>query len=160
MDANVPSSTLMTVQVRAGNDAGNLGVFNTLPDSTVDLSTIIDTGARYFQYRVDMASSDVDQSPVMTSIGFDLPADSTPPPGDIPPPPVENQAPVADAGNDSTYNPKQTATLDGSASFDADGDIVAYQWVQISGKNVSLNNADQVTATFTTPRVRRNKTRG
>jgi hypothetical protein len=120
---------------------------------------IIDTSARYFQYLVEMASSDVNQSPILTGIGFDLPVDTTPPPPVIPPPPAENQVPVADAGNDSTYNPRVTATLDGSASNDADGNIVAYQWVQVSGRSVTLNNANQAIATFTTPGVKRNRTR-
>jgi len=95
-NANVPSSTLMTVQARSGNDASSLGAFSTVPDTATDLSTIIDTSARYFQYRVDMASSDVDQSPVMTSIGFDLPADSTPPAGDTTPPPGDTTPPPTD----------------------------------------------------------------
>ena len=158
-NATVPSSTVMSVQVRAGNDANNLGGFSTLPGIATDLSTIIDTSARYFQYRVEMASSDVNQSPILTGIGFDLPVETTPPPPVIPPPPAENQVPVADAGNDNTYSPRVTATLDGSASNDADGNIVAYQWVQVSGRSVTLNNADQAIATFTTPGVKRNRTR-
>jgi hypothetical protein len=45
-----------------------------------------------------------------------------------------NQAPAAMAGKDTALTfPDKTAELDGSASYDADGRIVSYQWKQISG---------------------------
>jgi hypothetical protein len=43
-----------------------------------------------------------------------------------------NQPPVAKAGSDISTT-AQTVTLDGSASSDADGTIVSYQWTKISG---------------------------
>jgi len=51
-----------------------------------------------------------------------------------PAPPANNQAPVSNAGSNSTLTlPTNSVALDGSASYDADGSIVAYYWVQISG---------------------------
>jgi hypothetical protein len=45
-----------------------------------------------------------------------------------------NQAPVANAGADVTVQlPTAGITLDGSASYDADGSIVSYKWTKISG---------------------------
>ncbi|MCK5609423.1 right-handed parallel beta-helix repeat-containing protein [Candidatus Pacearchaeota archaeon] len=44
-----------------------------------------------------------------------------------------------------------TATLDGSGSSDSDGSIVTYLWEQKEGDTVSITNADQAVATFTTP---------
>ena len=59
-----------------------------------------------------------------------------------------NDAPVADAGPDQIGVTAGTLTLDGSASYDPDGDPITYQWTQIAGPNVSINGATNVKATF------------
>ncbi len=43
-----------------------------------------------------------------------------------------NRAPVADAGPDQTVNPGDSAVLDGSGSFDPDGDSLTYSWTLVS----------------------------
>jgi hypothetical protein len=43
--------------------------------------------------------------------------------------------------------------LNGSASKDPDGSIVAYQWLQTSGQNCTLSGAKTVQASFTAPSV-------
>jgi Secretion system C-terminal sorting domain/PKD domain len=49
-------------------------------------------------------------------------------------PPPPNQLPVANAGADITIQlPTNNAVLDGSASYDLGGSIVAYTWTKISG---------------------------
>ena len=70
---------------------------------------------------------------------------------------VINQAPVANAGVDQVVVQRDTVTLDGSSSNDPDvGDsIVSYQWTQISGREVTLNNINSAVTTFRAPRVRR-----
>lgn len=148
--ANIPVGTTLTVSVRSGNNPNPLGAFTVLPATGANVATVIDGSARYFQYQIEMSSNDVERSPVLMEIGFNLLPDA-------PPPPTENQAPVADAGKPYTYFPKQTATLDGSRSDDFDGAIVTYQWKQISGAAVNLVNANKAVATFTTPSVKRNK---
>ncbi len=59
-----------------------------------------------------------------------------------------NDAPVADAGPDQIGVSASTITLDGSASYDPDGDPITYQWTQIAGPNVNINGATNVKATF------------
>ncbi len=45
-----------------------------------------------------------------------------------------NQGPVANAGTDIVINlPVNNTTLNGTASFDPDGSITAYQWTKLSG---------------------------
>lgn len=51
-----------------------------------------------------------------------------------PAPAAQKKAPVANAGGRKTVNTR-TAQLDGSASYDPDGNIVAYNWTQASGPN-------------------------
>ena len=44
-----------------------------------------------------------------------------------------NQPPVANAGPDQAIDLPATVTLDGTASYDPDGSIVKYSWMQVSG---------------------------
>ncbi len=66
---------------------------------------------------------------------------------------VNNQAPVARAGNDVSINlPNNSVTLSGAASSDADGNIISYNWrkyVGNSGENISSPNAAQTSVSFT-----------
>jgi lysophospholipase L1-like esterase len=65
-----------------------------------------------------------------------------------------NGRPVADAGPDQQVNPGVSVVLDGSNSNDADGSIIAYQWLQTAGTPiVALANAGTVRASFTAPSV-------
>jgi len=61
------------------------------------------------------------------------------------------RSPIAEAGRDQIVAPGTLVTLDGSSSWDADGDILAYRWTREGGPQVTLsqNNAAQVT--FTAP---------
>ncbi|HVU95078.1 MAG TPA: PKD domain-containing protein [Puia sp.] len=60
-----------------------------------------------------------------------------------------NQPPVANAGSDQTITqPTATAKLDGTKSYDADGNIAAYNWYQGSGKGgVTIANSNTATPT-------------
>ncbi|WP_193161300.1 glycosyl hydrolase family 18 protein [Microbulbifer hainanensis] len=64
-----------------------------------------------------------------------------------------NRAPNADAGADQSVNTPATVTLDGSASSDPDGDSLSYSWVQVSGTAVTLQGADQASASFSATEV-------
>lgn len=59
-----------------------------------------------------------------------------------------NDAPVADAGPDQMGVAAGTIQLDGSASFDPDGDPITFQWTQIAGPSVAIANATQAKASF------------
>jgi len=59
--------------------------------------------------------------------------------------------PVADAGSDQSVSPGDIATLDGSASSDSNGSIIAYEWVQIDGTAVVLDNEEDAITFFTAP---------
>jgi len=70
-----------------------------------------------------------------------------------PPPPPSNNPPVAQAGSIQTVVEQTTVILDGTGSTDSDGTIVAYEWTQLSGTTVVINNATQAQANFTAPVV-------
>lgn len=60
-----------------------------------------------------------------------------------------NDPPVADAGADQIGVRAGQLRLDGSGSFDPDGDPIRYQWTQIAGPAVTIANATAAVATFT-----------
>ncbi len=59
-----------------------------------------------------------------------------------------NDAPVADAGADQIGVPAGEITLNGSGSFDPDGDPITFEWNQIAGPSVTINNPKSAIATF------------
>ena len=60
-----------------------------------------------------------------------------------------NDPPVADAGQDQNGVPAGQVTLDGSASYDPEGDPITFQWDQIAGPAVNLSGRNTAKATFT-----------
>jgi hypothetical protein len=60
-----------------------------------------------------------------------------------------NGSPVADAGTDQIGVTAGAISLDGSASFDPDGDPITYQWTQIAGPSVTLSAPTAAKTTFT-----------
>ncbi|MCK6485084.1 MAG: PKD domain-containing protein [Phycisphaerae bacterium] len=67
--------------------------------------------------------------------------------------PTLNDPPVANAGPDQIVDSGALVTLDGSASSDPEGDPLTFQWSQLSGTAVSLNDATLVQPQFTAPPV-------
>jgi Secretion system C-terminal sorting domain/PKD domain len=67
----------------------------------------------------------------------------------VPPPPA-HVPPVANAGPDQTISlPFTDLTLDGSGSYDTDGTIVSYNWVELSGDGgVTIVNSSQAEPTI------------
>jgi len=63
-----------------------------------------------------------------------------------------NNAPVAHAGSDQNVNTGSLVTLNGSGSYDPDGDAITYNWSFVStpgGSSATLANSATVTPSFT-----------
>ena len=58
---------------------------------------------------------------------------------------------MANAGPGQTVGAGATVTLDGSGSFDPDGDSLSYLWSQTGGTAVTLSSSTVVQPTFTAP---------
>ncbi|MDN4502851.1 hypothetical protein QX776_10570 [Alteromonadaceae bacterium BrNp21-10] len=65
---------------------------------------------------------------------------------------VPNVSPIANAGDDQTVDEKSAVMLDGGGS-DADGTVESYSWVQMSGVDVELTDADTQTLSFVAPNI-------
>ena len=66
--------------------------------------------------------------------------------------PIENRPPVAMAGQYPTAEVNSAVTLDGSQSYDPDGDLITYNWSFVSipqESSTSLGNPTSAKATFT-----------
>ena len=64
---------------------------------------------------------------------------------------------MANAGADQVVISRSMIMLDGSASTDVDGSIVAYRWTQSSGSSVILKNANTVNPSFIAPALKATK---
>ncbi|MBI4888558.1 MAG: hypothetical protein HY824_15790 [Acidobacteria bacterium] len=64
-----------------------------------------------------------------------------------------NHEPVADAGDDQAVAEGAPTALDGTNSYDNDGDALTYAWTQVSGTPVTLTGANTATPSFTAPIV-------
>jgi hypothetical protein len=62
---------------------------------------------------------------------------------------VGNSPPVANAGPNQDNIAAGTITLDGSASYDPDGDPITFSWTQTSGPSVQLSAPTSAKTTFT-----------
>ncbi len=67
--------------------------------------------------------------------------------------PQTNLTPTAVAGDDVSAYENQSLSLSATQSSDEDGTIVAYVWSQVSGSEVTLQDAQTSQASFVTPDV-------
>ena len=54
-----------------------------------------------------------------------------------------NHRPIARAGENRVVNPDSTVVLDGAESYDVDGQVVSFNWDQLSGEEVSIISPDE-----------------
>jgi len=78
--------------------------------------------------------------------------------GDPPTTPVDNASPVADAGSDQQVQTGTLVIIDGSASYDPDGDRITYSWELVSGPagssaDVKADNDNDKTAELTPDKI-------
>jgi len=65
----------------------------------------------------------------------------------------ENLPPVANAGPDQSVAANATVTLDGSRSFDPEGNPITFNWTQTGGTPVMITGPTTVRPTFVAPNV-------
>ena len=70
-----------------------------------------------------------------------------------------NDPPIADAGDNFSIGEGRTVTLDASQSIDPENNIIFYQWEQISGTQVNIDNRTKPKTFFTAPEVGPNGTK-
>jgi hypothetical protein len=63
----------------------------------------------------------------------------------------QNNPPIANAGPDREVPELSAVALDGSGSFDPDGDPLTYSWSQTAGPEVTLSDSTAVSPSFITP---------
>lgn len=66
---------------------------------------------------------------------------------------LENNPPIANAGEDQNVNEGNNVYLDGTQSNDPDDDIITYLWEQVSGSEVSISNPASSQTFFLSPYV-------
>ncbi|HEX8441671.1 PKD domain-containing protein [Archangium sp.] len=66
--------------------------------------------------------------------------------------PVANRRPIARAGSERTGSVGAELQLDGTRSADPDGDVLTYQWTQLAGPRVTLDDERSPKPTFTPTR--------
>ncbi len=64
-----------------------------------------------------------------------------------------NRRPIANAGPDQTVPDGTLVTLDGTRSFDPDGDGITFRWTQTAGPAVALTGATTPRPSFTAPNL-------
>lgn len=65
----------------------------------------------------------------------------------------ENRAPQARAGADQTVIGPVDVHLDGSSSYDPEGEALTYRWVQTSGESVTISGSNTAKPTLALPAV-------
>lgn len=64
-----------------------------------------------------------------------------------------DHSPTADAGGSRNVDEATLVSLNGTNSMDPDGDALSYEWTQLGGPAVVLNNSHSATPSFTAPFV-------
>jgi hypothetical protein len=155
-DQAVGSGALVTLDGTASSDAAGLGLSFAWTQTAGPLVTLSDASSpspSFTAPTVDSASPP--QVLVFSLTVSDANGSSAPSIVTItvnPAPPV-NQPPVANAGANQSVASGGLVTLDGTGSFDPEGQAITFAWTQTSGTIVALSAADAAQPTFTAPTV-------
>lgn len=130
--------------------AQSSGSYITVTNAVTGAANFIDTAARNYHIQnssaakdagiVSTLTTDIDDQARPNGAGYDLGADEN----------NVNLLPVADPGPVQSVVIGSDVTLDGSGSFDPEGDTLQYLWTQVGGPPVTLSSRADVTPTFAT----------
>ena len=122
---SVPANTTLDLRV-AGTTGNTSGEWATASWVVVINGSAVPAGFRYYRWNATLAGINPGETPSLLRVTLTVF-------GNVPPS-------AAVPGNLSAPR-NTTAVLDGSASSDADGDSLGYQWAQIGGPATPIQNA-------------------
>jgi Secretion system C-terminal sorting domain/PKD domain len=155
-DQNItlPSNSVTLTGTASGNGGATIsnttwtetaGPNTIVPATPSSLSTAV-SGLIAGTYTFQLSATDNNSLSATSTVTVTVNA-AVPPPPPPPPPPPANQLPVANAGPDQSIQlPASSANLDGMASYDPDGTIASYSWMQLSGPaGTTITNSNTAT---------------
>ncbi len=95
---------------------------------------MVDVGGETLTFKLTLTAGDLTDSDTVSVTVADV---------------YNNHQPVADAGDNQSVAEGAPVALDGSNSFDIDGDPITFSWSQVSGNPVVLSGANSATPSFT-----------
>ncbi len=111
-----------------------------LSDPSVESPTftapMVDAGGETLVFQLSLTAGDVTDTDTVTISVIDV---------------FMNTQPVSDAGDNQSVAEGAPVVLDGTNSFDVDGDAITYTWVQVAGAAVTLAGDTTPTPSFTAP---------
>jgi subtilisin-like proprotein convertase family protein len=138
-----PSGHFIELEVpNAGSGVSSRDLYAVLPDTRQHAETmdsLVGLPAAG-QWRVDIADTEPGNTGVLEYLHLEVDLRG-------------NTAPVAMAGPDQVVREVETVQLDGSSSYDPDGDAITYRWDRILGRSINLQGADTATPWFIAPTV-------
>ena len=132
-DATVYLTVDGQVQTGTTNDKGNAFFYDIEPGSSLDIEV------KKAGYTMVKTSMNIERAAIVNNVTVHMTTGSS------------NQAPIAKAGPDQSVDQNALVTLDGSNSFDPDGDNITYAWTQTSGTTATLSSMTSSGPTFTPP---------
>ena len=132
---NIPAGTSVTMGIWGSNDNATWSQVN----SNIQPGDAVAPGFNYYLWEVQLFTGDNQTTPDVSALGLQV---------------LSNNAPSANAGPDFGATQNTPITLNGSGTLaDPDGDALIYGWTQASGPAVTITNASQAVAWFSTPEI-------
>lgn len=124
-----PDGSIMSYHWNEVSGKSDYSISNT--DSSIAIVSNLSEGQYMFELSVTDDGGDIAKDTIQVTVD-----------------PAVNIAPIANAGLDTTLTlPEDSIILDGSKSYDTDGNIVSYEWSEISGNaNFTISAENSVKA--------------